>query len=261
MNAPRQHNRPLRSIVIAMLTGLLAVMVPSTVQALTRHHRPTWYPEDMDLQKPGEVELNLRSAWLATRTGQSVVLPDVELDVGVDRQLELGIDAQAGWATGSDGWAPLDQIWLSVKHLLVDHHGKGRSWALGLQHGPRVGVLGGSRLLGYQALAMGAIDTRTTHWVVSVGGFVDPQDSTLRRPVGAVVGLDGAWQFSDDWTLEPSAAATEIWGHGVDLLAACDVAWAVRDWMTLRGGVLVGRLDGAGTVGVQVGVSPIWARR
>lgn len=253
------NDRTIARRALRLALGLTALCVLLPASALARRHRPTWYPEDLDLQRPGEIETNLRTGFLRSASGTTTILPDLELDVGIDRRLELGVDAQAGWSAQAAAWTALDQLWLSAKHLLADHHSSGRSWAVGVQHGPRLPLMAASNTLGYQAIIMIGVDTQKTQWVCSAGGFLDPMDATRQQPWGALLGLDGSWDLSDRWTLEPGVSATAQYGHGTDVLATLDIALNVAQWLIVRAGGSAGRLDGSRALGLQVGLSPLWS--
>ena len=61
--------------------------------AEARPTRPRFEPTDLELENPGVLDVDLQLGYIdATPTGR-VVLPDVELDLGIARNFELDVDA------------------------------------------------------------------------------------------------------------------------------------------------------------------------
>ncbi len=239
-----------------ILAGLL--LLPVSSEAARR--RATFFPKDLDMEEAGDAELDTRVGILRTGDASNIVVPDFALDLGISRRLELDLDAQAGMDLATGQWLAQDQLWISGKHMIWDQHGKTEAWAFGVQQGPRFAVMPNTWGFGYQALAMTSI--RALHWqgVVSLGGFIDPQDvNTFHRPVGALAGLDWSFDLNDDWDIAPSLAFT-LHGEGnVDAVATVDLELDVGKWGSTRVGVMGGWQDSGRVVGLELGYAPRFA--
>ncbi len=238
-------------LLLAALLSLLALPAQAGLR------RATFFPKDLDMEEVGDLELDTRLGVLHTQDNNNVVLPDFALDFGIDRRLEFDIDAQAGMDMATGAWLAQDQLWISAKHLIWDSHGKDQAWAFGLQEGPRFAVMPNTWGFGYQALAL--LGLRGLHWqgVISVGGFIDPQDvDTWHRPSGVLAGVDWSFDLNDDWDIAP-ALATTIHGEGnVDAVVTADLERDLGKWGSARVGVMGGWQDSGRVIGFEVGYAP-----
>ncbi len=234
---------------------LLLTLLPLTAEAARR--RATFFPKDLDMELLGDVELDTRVGVLRAHDSTTVVVPDVAVDIGINRRFELNLDGQGGLDPTTGNWLALDQLWVSGKHMLWDDHGKEKAWALGLQQGPRFAVMPGTWGFGYQAL--GLLGVRKPHWqgVISLGGYIDPQDTeTFHRPIGALAGVDWSIDLDDVWDLAPAAAFT-LHGEGhLDAVATLDLERDFGKWGSARVGVIGGWQDSGRIVGLEVGWAP-----
>lgn len=243
-------------LVKPALPLLMALTLLATT-AEAKRRRATFFPKDLDMEQPGAVELDLRIGALRAGDATNWVVPDLEMDIGVAPRLELGVDAQAGLDPAAGTWQAQDQLWISAKHLLWDAHDAPRRAALGLQHGPRFGVVPGTWAFGYQAVGLLALDGDGGQVVLSAGAFVDPPEiTTALRPAGVLIGVDSSLDLSDAWDLAPSVALTgHAEGH-VDAVAAVDLELALAPWGTARVGVLGGWQDRGRLIGAAIGYAP-----
>jgi hypothetical protein len=117
--------------------------------------RPRFEPDDLELEQPGVVEVNLQAGVIQSRSGPyRVVVPDLELDIGVLRNVEIDLDWTYAIEQPFDHSAG-DNVWLSAKLGLLDvPDGPHRSWALGVQLGPRSGAAPGAHGIGFEGLAI-----------------------------------------------------------------------------------------------------------
>ncbi len=192
----------MRALGISLLVGLAALACTSQATAAPR--RPRFEPTDLELEQPGEAELDLQlgPAFGESDGGTRLLLPDFELDLGLLPNLEVDIDGAFSLdhlnepaSRGLGG----DALWTSLKLGLYDRHEPGRAFAVGLQLGPRLPVIPGTRGIGYGALALVGFVRGPLHLALNAGGVVDPGDQVFgKRPVSVVVGASVDIDL-DDW--------------------------------------------------------------
>ncbi len=182
----------MRALATLLLVGLATFVSASTAGAAPR--RPRFEPTDLELERPGEAELDVQigPAFGESDGGTRLLLPDFELDLGVLPNLEVDIDGAFsldrldethGCSLGGDA------LWTSLKLGLYDRHERARAFAVGVQLGPRVPVVPGTRGIGYGALALVGFVRGPLHLAINVGGVVDPGDQAFgKRPVSVVIG-------------------------------------------------------------------------
>ncbi len=235
-------------ILLLVLVGL-AVAFP----AEAKHRGFRFFPQDLDMERPGTGEVSVRAGY-SPRGGPYVAVPDLELDLGLLRRLELGLDGQWGLPSPGEPWGATDQVWLSLKHLLVDHRTEHAAIAVGLQHGPRLAAMPLTQGIGYQALAL--VGVRRADWqaLVAVGAGLDPHDDALgRRPWMAVGSVDLDWFLGDTWSLE--AQVLDARGPGAPgWTESLGVAWQTGDTQ-LRAGATTLLVGDQQAPGVYVGIS------
>src|SRR5690349_10275820 len=82
--------------------------------ALARPHRRLFEPTDLELERPGVLELDLQAGLVRGPDAFRLSIPDAELDVGLLPDLEIDLDG-AFALEGPDGGA------LSFDHLAPDN--------------------------------------------------------------------------------------------------------------------------------------------
>src|SRR5436190_20858536 len=75
----------------SILIALLVATLPSVAHA-ARHVRPIFEPTDLELEDPGTMEADLQLGFVRGKDAGRVVIPDVELDLGLTRVVELDLD-------------------------------------------------------------------------------------------------------------------------------------------------------------------------
>src|SRR4051812_30429427 len=211
-----------------------ALLVPLSASA--RPLRPRFEPDDMELEKPGVVEVDVQAGFVQSRGPYRVVVPDVEVDIGVFRNLEIDLDWTYALEQPFDHSAG-DNVWLSGKVGLLDvHDGAQMSWAVGVQLGPRFGAAPGARGIGFEALAMVARERRRLHIVLTSGILVDPALNDVYRPVALEAGVDVTLDLDRraKWSLVGDVSAVyflSIDPHQIALSAGA--TWTPRPWLSV----------------------------
>ena len=142
------------------------------------------------------MEINSQAGVARDATGVTVIRPDAEIDLGLDDELEVGLDMSLA-TTGDASFSPShltntsDHLWLHLK-TTVQAARDGRAVpAIALQIGPRIPILAGYAGPGIEGLVI--VDGTTNGWQLAAnfGAFVDPRATTATLPpVGVNLGLD-----------------------------------------------------------------------
>jgi hypothetical protein len=248
-----------------------ALVLAAGLIATTAHarRRPLFEPTDLELEDPGIVELDLQYGALRSDSPWRVVVPDVEIDVGLARNVEFDIDgayAIAGRDDGSltpDHVAP-DNLWVSTKIGLYDNHDDDdqTAWAMGAQLGPKLPVAPDAHGIGYEGLFLVGRTWGETHLVLNLGGFVDPGlQISPPRPVGLQAGLDLDLDlgWSDLSMTAELAGVAYLSDDPNELYATAGITWAESKQLDFSVVGLAGFLSGGDRVGFLVGVSPKFA--
>src|SRR5262249_53678245 len=151
------------------------------------------------MEKPGWLDIDLQFGPVRADAWRLVV-PDVELDLGLLPQVELDIDgayaieSPEGGGFSLDRSAP-DNLWIAAKLGLLgwqDDADKASAWALGLQLGPKLPVARDAHGIGYETLFLaGRTWGGDSHLVFNLGGLIDPGGAIGgQRPIGLEGGLD-----------------------------------------------------------------------
>jgi len=250
---------------VASAVGLAVVLAPNLADA--RQRRPAFEPDDLDMTTPGLLDLDLQVGMVRDGEAWRVVAPDVEINLGLTDHLELGIDGTFSLASPSNTVLRpkdpmLDNLWLSLKHALVfEQDDGGRSWALGLQHGPRLPMQDGMAGIGYQAVLLGGFGIHGSSVVFSLGAFVDPRPEAQRWPpwgvlsgVDVKVPLDAAARFS----LTGGISGAWYFRNPGELAATPGITWAPSESLEMSISAVAGYLAGGAAYGFLVGFAPKW---
>jgi hypothetical protein len=233
-------------------------MVLLPLSASARPLRPRFEPDDMELEKPGVVEVDVQLGFVQSRGPYRFVVPDVEVDIGTFRNVEIDLDWTYAIEQPFDHSAG-DNVWLSAKLGLLDvPDGERSSWALGAQLGPRFGAAPGARGIGFEALVMVARNRRRLHAVLTSGVLVDPALNDAYRPVALEAGVDltvdldrrGVWSVVGDVA---GVYFVSIDPHQIAVSAG--PTWTPRPWLSVSVTALCGFLAGGDVWGVLVGYS------
>jgi hypothetical protein len=221
----------------ALCVGLAMALVSASAAGAPR--RPRFEPTDLELEEPGDVELDLQfgPAFGESDGGQRFLLPDFELDLGLLPNLEIDVDG--AFSIDHVGEASRrrlggDALWTSLKLGIYDQHRRRRSMAAGLQLGPRLPVVPGTRGVGYGALALFGVARDALHLALNAGAIVDPGDGSNgsfgKRPVSIVLGASADVDL-DDWDvfslLLQAGAAIYVSADPHELSLGAGLAWNV----------------------------------
>ena len=199
-----------RLSAIGLLAALALFGISPAAFAKTRSFR--YYPQDLDMELPGRAEADLRLGWSGGAAQPHLVAPDIQLDLGLSRTLEIGLDVQAGTLARGDGWTFTDFAWISAKHLLLDHRARSKAVAVGLQHGLRLGQGLLPDALGYQGVVLASLRSPKAMVVFSLGAYGDPRETLgAARSLGWFSSVDATVGISDASALEAQLSCGN-WG-------------------------------------------------
>jgi hypothetical protein len=265
--------RPLRRRLWERWALVVALFVAGGGRAGARGLRPFFEPTDLELEQPGVVEADLQ---VGAIRGQGpgpwrAVIPDLELDVGLLRNLELDLDA--AYAIEGPDMGPFsfdhaapDNLWPSAKIGIVDFADDGKgggwvdAWGIGTQIGPKLPVAPGAHGIGAEGLLLVGYAVKRTHLVLNLGGFYDPHpDATSVRPVAAEAGLDLDQDLDKEghFSIKGELSAVHFrQGYSDQLAATLGLAWSPVDAFELSLSGLWGFLAGGDRYGALLGISP-----
>lgn len=227
--------------------------------------RPLFEPTDLELEDAGTVEADLQLGLVRGDQATRLVIPDLELDLGLTRNLEVDLDGAyalegpEGGAVAFSHAAP-DSLWLAAKLGLVSWDGGDTGFGLGLQAGPKFPVAPGTSGLGFEVLALVGARRGRMHLALNAGTFVDPhpgpgqpRDRGLEGGLDLDLDLDAAGAFS----LTAELGGVHFFSTDPEqLVLSGGVSWAVLPVLELSVAGLRGVLGGGDRYGILVGVSP-----
>ncbi|MBI5534041.1 MAG: hypothetical protein HY898_15070 [Deltaproteobacteria bacterium] len=185
----RLHTAVLASAAVAALS-------PAAAQAASP--RPLFEPTDLELEDPGTFQLDTQLGVLRAMDSTKTVLPDLELDIGLSRNVELDLDGQyaiEGPSSRGFDWSRPgpDNLWLASKIGLLDWRdsARNRAWALGMQMGPKIPFARDTKGAGFEGLVLFGRSWGDAHVVLNLGALIDPGLEVSRgRPAGIEGGVD-----------------------------------------------------------------------
>jgi hypothetical protein len=233
--------------------------------ASARARRPRFEPTDLELEDTGVAELDLQAGPALGNggTGRRLVIPDLELDVGLLPNVEFDVDAALA-LDHVDGKHPTldsESIWTSMKLGLTDARPSKSGWAVatGVQLGPRLPTIG-TKGMGYAGLALIGISKDPLHLVGNFGVIVDPGPQITRGQAKSVVSgvaADLDLDSRDAWSLVGALATALYWSDDPDeLSASLGVAYNVLPTLEVSTTVVAGFLSGGDRGALLLGVSP-----
>jgi hypothetical protein len=248
----------------ASLVLALAVLAPGTALA-ARRARPRFEPTDLELEDAGTVEIDLQTGYVQGSGPARLVIPDLELDLGLTSSVELDVDAAyaiEGPETGPfslDHSAP-DSLWVSAKVGLASLDGDAGGLGLGVQIGPKLPAGAGSHGLGLEGLFLVGLQRGRVHLVLQVGGFVDPApDPGAPRPRAIEGGadLDLDLDRAGHWSITAELGGVRFFSDDPhQLTATAGLAWDPSPRLEISLAGLVGLLPGGDRWGLLLGFAP-----
>jgi hypothetical protein len=204
-----------RSSVVrpAGLGLLLTVCVGATWLLPARAHARRFYrarfeTEALDLELPGEIEIDSQSGgyYGNGQDGSRLLVPDVEIDVGICDWLEIDLDAALSITQLQTQHVQIagDPIWLTarVDALNWKDDKDGASFGIGLQAGPRLPSVHTPKGVGVAGLLLIGGGTRALHLVSNVGALFDYQ----QHPA-IIYGIDAEYEVGERWSVLANFAA------------------------------------------------------
>ena len=192
------------------------------------------------MEAPGTAEIDVQFGAMQSDTARFVV-PDVEVDLGLFPRVEIDIDGAYAIEGPDDGRfafdhpAP-DNIWVAAKLGLYDSREEGETsaWALGAQLGPKFPTARDLHGLGYEGLLLLGRVWDDSHFVVNIGGLLDPGPEIWRnRTVGIEGGLDAEFDLGR-WGLSVTGELGGVRYFSSDpheLHATAGINWGVNDML------------------------------
>lgn len=255
----------MKHVVVA--SACFLALFAASAEASAQRVRRRFDPEDLKLEEPGVVSVEMAFGAMRGEAAGRWLVPDFDINVGLAPNVELGVDG--AWAIEGtpdrffslDHRAP-DNVWLSSKLGLWETRdsAKQTAWAIGAQLGPRVAVAPGARGAGFQALALAGRTIRRAHVVLNVGGLLEPGAEVSRgRPTALLFGVDaqidldakGTWSFAAD-----VSGVFFVSPQKHQLAMTAGPVWAVASWVDVGVNGLLGFLDGGDQYGVMLLFSP-----
>src|SRR5439155_16024967 len=130
----------LRRFLAGPRAALFALVLVLARPANARN-RQLFEPTDLEMEKEGLVELDVQMGAVRGEGPWRVVVPDVELDIGLTRNVELDVDGAYAIEGPDDGSFSLDHaapdnVWIAAKLGLFDSRAdkdETSVWAIGAQ--------------------------------------------------------------------------------------------------------------------------------
>ena len=243
--------------------ALVALLVLDTRSALALGKPRHFEPDDLELEQPGTLDLDLQAGQLHGDSGSRdhLVLPDFEVGLGLTRNVELDVSG-AFTLDRANGKRHVsgDALWVASKLGLFDERDShGDDWALGLELGPRFPTIesGG---LGYGALALLGFTRRGVSIVLNAGTLIDPGPTRSgEHPRSVVVGLDvnAPLDARGLWSLQFELGGARYFSPDPhEFAAALGATYAVTPKLDVSLTALAGFLQNTDHLGLLLGVSP-----
>lgn len=245
--------------------ALAILAVASTGQARP-HVRKHFEPTDLEFEEPGMSELDLETGFVRGQDAWRLVAPDFELDLGLTKWLELGIDGAyaiegaPGESFSLDHPAP-DALWpaLKIGFLDVEDNESGRAYALGTQFGPKLPTFPGGHGIGFEGLLLAGARLGHSDLGLNLGGFVDPAPADGPRPAGfeASVAWDRDLDPEGTWSVGGELAGVVFTSPDpTQLQVAFGPTYAAASWLDLSVTGMLGFLPGGDRYGFVLGFAP-----
>lgn len=251
--------------------GLPALLAVAGVSQARPHVRKHFEPTDLEFEEPGTTELDLETGFVRGPDAWRLVAPDFELDIGITRWLELGVDGAyalegtPGESFTFDHSAP-DPLWPAAKlgFLDIDDNEAGRSYALGTQIGPKLPTFPSGHGLGFEGVLLAGARLGRSDFGFNLGGFVDPAPADGSRPAGIESSLarDHDLDANGTWSVGGELAGVVFTSNDPSQLqVAFGPSLAASEWLDLSLTGMLGFVPGGDRYGMVFGFAPhlpIW---
>jgi hypothetical protein len=194
--------------------------MPAQAEA-RRFYRARFETEALELELPGEVEIDSQlGGFYGDGHDQSrLVVPDVEIDLGVCKWLEIDLDAALIFSQIEPDSVKLvgDPVWLTARVDALSWQDKESqaTFGIGLQAGPRFPSVATPKGVGFAGLLLVGGGTRALHLVANVGALLD-----YHQKRAILYGLDAEYELGEHWSLLGNFAAAYYFGDPQQLLLA-----------------------------------------
>ncbi|MET0283842.1 MAG: hypothetical protein ABW352_05210 [Polyangiales bacterium] len=186
-------------------------------RAEARAFRARFDPETLELQQPGNLELNVQAGGLYGDgvDGNRIIVPDLEVDLGIFKWMEVSIDGAfsvTNVATSDVGLGG-DPMWTSARFELLNMKQDNKehtTFGMGLQVGPRFRTIDNARGVGLGALLLIGGGTKELRAVGNIGTFLD------RQQAGAIVyggSVEYDLELRRKWILQAQLACAHYFGN------------------------------------------------
>jgi hypothetical protein len=178
-----------------------------------RFYRARFETEALELELPGEIELDSQAGayYGDGRDRSRLLVPDLEIDVGVCAWLEIDLDAALSITRFETRHARLagDPLWLTARIDALNWKDSetDTSFGIGVQAGPRLPSVATPKGVGVAALLLVGGGTRRLHLVTNVGTLID-----YRQKPAIIYGLDAEYEIGQHWSLLGNFAAAYYFG-------------------------------------------------
>jgi hypothetical protein len=256
-----------RSRILTLGVGLVLAalaLTPSRADAARSRPRPRFEPTDLQLDDPGQLQLDLQFGLADGSNAWRLVVPDFELNLGLTSDLELDIDGAWAWEGGPssdlfDHTLP-DNLWVALKLGMLtvrDEEGE-PALSVGVQLGPKLPASPGSSGIGFEGLLLVGHNFGHLHLVVNLGGKIDP-DAGGGRPEAVEGGLDATLDLGEDghFSISAALAGTVYFSSDpTESSASVGFTWSPSTALDLSVTSLVGFTSGSDHFAVLFGASP-----
>jgi hypothetical protein len=195
------NKSPARAWLVAPICGALFSLLPARAEA-RRFYRARFETEALELELPGEIEVDgqVGGFYGDGSDGTRVLAPDLEIDIGVVKWLEIDLDGALSFTQLETNQRKLaaDPLWLSarVDALNWRDQDSDANFGIGLQLGPRLPSVHTPKGVGFAGLVLIGGGTQALHLVANVGTLID-----YGQQLGLIYGVDAEYELSERWSL------------------------------------------------------------
>ena len=245
----------------ALFASLL--LVPASAQA-RRFFRARFETQTLEIEKVGEIELGAELGGLYGDgpDGSRLIVPDLAIDVGITKWLELDLDFGLN-VTQVEKRPQLagDPLWLSarINAYQWEDEKTHANFGLGVQLGPRLPSLQTAKGVGFAAVGVFGGGSKDLHLIANLGTLLDyAQDPAM------TFGLDAEYELNKQWSLLANfAGAHYFWNDPDQYLIAAGALYKPLERLALTLLAIGGPFLAGDRVGAIIGVSsslPGWGK-